>query len=54
MALPVSPQSRFACSVQIHLLNAEDGIPGVVLIVDAGAAPFRLPIFGHRQGVPED
>lgn len=28
MALPVSPQSRSACSVQIYLLNAEDGIPG--------------------------
>lgn len=31
VALPVSPQSHSACSVQIYLLNAEDGIPGVVL-----------------------
>lgn len=39
MALPVSPQSRSACSVQIHLLNAEDVIPGVVLGTEIPASP---------------
>lgn len=39
MALPVSPQSRSVCSVQIDLLNAEDGIPGAVLGTEIPASP---------------
>lgn len=37
-----------------EILKDHWGIPGVILVVDAGAVPFRIRVFAHCQGVPAE